>query len=475
MDAREDGRGGALQLTLFGGRSTKSGKLASYFTPYCKTCLWAKSTNPDGKTDLIAQHFNVDLQEQDGQEQLFASKISLCPRISTIGLGIVYRHNLHKAFSDCYDPEERHAWIEISTPLTRVETTMGLSECITTTAVREARTVEGLDQTFYTSMKSAFNQKAWCYGKINGCCKCSKTRLADITLMLGCEVVKCDSCLIESYLGVLIPTGNRRCGTYVFEPVVGHGKHWGFVKGSHILGTLWKDDQEERILQMATDIHGQYLFENEEIRSFDLKCKPWSRYMELYKNVEQAQEADDLTDEKAAGLLSIPGINVFTKCLSVKPRLSLTANTSFIYSSKKFRGEIGYNFYAKESECVKLCGWKEGPALKAAKGQGFTNGFRMINVNLDEKAPDPRPCHDQFDTTQAVDRYECNVIKACDIDLESATHPHFFSHTFYASLGARWDEKEYPLFVDFGGSYEFGCENMILNRWTVWAKFGASF
>ena len=477
IDARKDGRGGALQLTLFGGRSTKSGKLASYFTPHCKTCLWTKSTNPDGKTDLIAQHFNVDLQEQDEEEQLFASRISLCPRIETIGLGIVYRHNLHKAFSDDYDPEERHAWIEISTPITRVETTMGLSECITTSATREARKVEDLNQKFYSSMKCAFNQNAWCYGKINGCCKCSKTRLADITLMLGYEVVKCDKCLIESYLGFLIPTGNARCAKYVFEPVVGHGKHWGFVKGSHIMGTLWEDEEEERLLQLATDIHGQYLFKNEEMRSFDLKCKPWSRYMEVYKNLEQAQEAADLqrTDEVAAALLSTPGINVFTKCLCVRPKLSLTANTSFIFSSKKFRGEAGYNFYAKQSECVQLCGWKEGPAIKAARGQGRTNGFRTINVNMDASELDPRPCHDQFDTTQPVDRYECNVIKACDIDLESATHPYYFSNTFYASLGARWDDREYPLFIDFGGSYEFGCENMVLNRWTAWAKFGASF
>ena len=94
---------------------------------------------------------------------------------------------------------------------------------------------------------------------------------------------------------------------------------------------------------------------------------------------------------------------------------------------------------------------------------------------MDVSVLDVRPCHDAFDTTQAVDRYECNVIKACDIDLESATHPYYFSHTFYASLGARWDDREYPLFIDLGGSYEFGCENMILNRWTAWAKFGASF
>ena len=477
MDAKEDGNGGSLQLTLFGGRSTKPGKLASYFTPDCKTCLRANSENTDGTTDLIAQHFNVNLQEQDGQETLFSSRISFCPRVKTIGLGIVYRHNLHQLLSDCYDPEERHAWFEISTPLTRIETTMGLSERITTSQTLEAEKVEELDQTFYSSMKAAFNQNAWCYGKINGCCECSETRLADITVMLGYETVKCDCCLIESYIGFLAPTGNRRCGHYVLEPIVGHAKHWGFVKGTNIIGKLWEDCEQERLLQVAMTIHGQYLFKKEEIRSFDLKNKPWSRYMEVYKNEAQAQEALNLQEssEEAAALLSTPGINVFTKCLCVRPKLSITSNTAFIYSGKRFKGEAGYNFYAKQSECVELCGWKQGPALKAARGQGKTNGLRTINIDRDESERDIKPCHDAFDTTEPFARYECNVIKACDIDLESATHPYFFSHTFYGSIGARWDDKKYPMYIDFGGSYEYGCENMVLNRWTAWAKLGASF
>jgi len=469
MNAREGecAHGGTMQFVPFVSRSTKPGKLASFFTPDCRTCLLAKEEGGN----LDPQHFNVHLADEHAE---FQSSVQLCPRIKTFGLGFVYRQNLSK-LRDCYDPCKRHVWLEISTPLTRVETTMGLSECRSFTGDNTPITVEGIDQKFYGNMKSAFNQSAWCYGKINGCCECAKTRLADISLNLGWETFKCDTCLLDGFFGILIPTGNERCGKYVFEPIVGHGKHWALMKGFHLRGTLWEDEECERILEIAHDSNGLYLFSREERRSFDLKCKPWSRYMEMYKNKAQALQAKEFIEEQdidQALLLSTPGINIMTQCVCVKPRLSVTTNTSMIYSTCKFRGEIGYNFFARQSECLKLCCWKEGPALKAARGEGFTTKLRTINKKNDYLTDSDSP-----DALVSIpyEKYETAMIKACDIDLESATHPYFFSNTLYASLGGKWDCREYPLFLDVGGSYEWGCENVVLNRWTAWLKGGFSF
>ncbi|MFC1842207.1 hypothetical protein ACFLYU_00945 [Candidatus Dependentiae bacterium] len=480
MNARggDCAKGGGLQLTLFGGRSTKAGKLASYFTPDCKTCLLTRGEEP---RDIDEQHFNIRLADENA---LFESKIQFCPRISTMGLGITYRQNLSK-LKDDFDPDKKHWWFEISTPLTRVETTMGLSECLTYTGGREPGTIEGLDQKFYSNMKCAFNQSAWCYGKINGCCKCTKTRLADISLMIGYETFKCDTCILDGYFGLLIPTGNERCGKYVFEPMVGHDNHWGIIKGFHLKGTLWENEENSRIIEVAHDSQGAYLFKKDEIRSFDLKCKPWSRYMEVYKNEAQAQTAADLTETNltAAQFLSSPGINTFTKCLCVRPGLSLASNVAMIYSGCRFRGEIGYNMYWRQSECVELCCWKEGPALKATEGGGNTNPLRtisqdksIIEVNIPLTTVCDPECYDQgVNITEPIEKYENSIIKACDIDLESATHPGFVSNTLYLSAGGHWDDRDYPLFFDVGGSYEFGCENVVLNRWTAWIKGGVSF
>lgn len=475
MEAREDGRGGAFQVAVFGGRSTKKGKLATFFTPFCKTKLLV-SDDPTLTPDIDPQHFNVVLTGS----QVFTSEISFCPRMTVFGIGLNYKQNLHQLFQDDedYKPEDEHLWFEISTPITRVETTMGLSERILTEGERAPLEVTGLDQTFFASMTEAFNQSAWCYGRINGCCECSKWRLADVTLMLGYEVTKGGRCFWEAYGGVVAPTGNERCARYVFEPIVGNGKHWGLVFGSHIRFKFWEDDDDENNYWETTfDVHSQYLFKKEQLRSFDLKCKPWSRYMEVYACKTQAEEADtlELTNEAAATLLSTPGINVFTKCVCVKPQFSRTLNTSLIYSRKKFRGEAGYNFYARESECLKLCCWKEGPALKANIGDGFTSAFRTIDKTFDSVPAECQAARELVNLAAPVTEYETTVIKKCDINLESATHHGFFSHTFYLALGARWDEREYPVFFDVGGSYEYGCENVVLNRWTAWVKGGLSF
>jgi len=483
MHANENGHGGALRFSLFGGKSTNADRLATYFTPFCKSRLLVKTNEDEPARDIDPQHFNVTLAEGD-----FQSTINFCPKISTVGLGITYRQDLSRLRDDC-DPCKCHWWFEISTPLTRVETTMGLSECITTTAELKAADIADINQTFYASMKNAFNQSAWYYGKINGCCKCAKTRLADISVLLGFESVKCEGCLLEGYAGFLIPTGNARCGTYVFEPIVGHGKHWGIIKGWHLKMTVWENEDECRRLEIANDSNGLYLFKREEIRSFDLKCKPWSRYMEVYKNKAQAEEAATLEGEgklEAAQYLSSPGINTFTQCLRVWPRLTATTNSAFIFSGKRFKGEIGYNLHCKQSECVELCCWKEGVALKAEEGGGNTQPLRTINeansileANVDamtELTGCDATCFNQgINVTVPVDKYDQAVIKASDIDLESATHPDYFAHTVYFSAGGRWDEKEYPWFFDVGGSYEFGNENKVLSRWTAWVQGGLTF
>src|SRR5690606_21046646 len=115
-----------------------------------------------------------------------------------------------------------------------------------------------------------------------------------------------------------------------------------------------------------------------QIRSFDLKNKPWSRYIDMYINQEQAQLA--LTDADA--ILATPGINILTQHVKVTPGLVHDINSAFVFSVRKFEGEVGYNFFAKRAECVKLaCPWIEGPSLKHSNGNGQTNPIRNIQGN----------------------------------------------------------------------------------------------
>ena len=130
---------------------------------------------------------------------------------------------------------------------------------------------------------------------------------------------------------MLIPTGNRVKACYVFEPIVGHHKHFGVIIGSFLDRLLWEDEENERKLQWVLHTNSQYLFEKKEMRSFDLKYKPWSRYMKVYESKEQANEAHAATG-LVKSQLGIPGINVFTQCLCVRPRFSFNLNHGFLFS-----------------------------------------------------------------------------------------------------------------------------------------------
>jgi hypothetical protein len=463
---RENGHGGTMQFVLFGSKSTRDKKLGRYFTPFCKDALVVKE-DVDAETDLVAQNFGiVTVNGLAGAGQAFESTIKIRPHQSVFGLGFTYRQNLGNWFS-CFEDCEHPWWFEISTPLVRVQNRVDLDEAIAQDG-GGAAVIQGLaeGQETFASMRAAFNQSAWKYGKINDNDKMRKTRLADIELKLGYEWVNTECCGIESWVGVLIPTGNRPTAEFMFEPIVGHNKHWGLMCGNSAYFRVWENDCWT--VTAYADLSSKYLFSRTERRSFDLKYRPWSRYLEIYNNVEQAQQAAALvgTNPDAAIYLASPGINFFTQDLKVKPRFSHTMNLALAAEHNCWDLEAGYNLFAREAECVSLDdSFPQTAAVKASVGQGRTNKYRRINDDLN-------PLNDLVFTAA---NYEAAIIKESDIDLESAAHPCVISHTIYGALGYRFEDYCYPMFVGAGASYEFGGGNEALDRWTLWGKFGFSF
>ncbi len=506
MDARENGKGGAFQMALFGSRSTYPEGLRAYFSPTCKNKLKVKEESPylritqnigeqpDDTIDIIGRHFRIltvnGLAKAKAAfppqgnpalttDPLFESTICFEPRQTVFGIGLTYKQNLTTLMSD--EDKDYHWWFEISAPITRVKNNMELEEKTSEDGGGAVDAITGLDEDyeFFASMEDAFKQSAWNYGKID--CKCmTKWGLADIELKLGIDwITKDETCRLEGYVGFLIPTGNKPCAEYMFEPIVGHNKHFGIVKGSHACFRIWEDEQEAKAVHTTLDIHGMYLFSRHEKRSFDVKDKPWSRYMEVYEDKTQATLASTIADD-AGLMLATPGINLFTSDLKVKPRLSCNLSTALIYSNddKGFRGEVGYTCFVRQKECVELaCSWHKEVAFKSERGKGKTSSLGTIkNRNeayLHWDQPDPELKYQV--SYRRLDVYDESIIKESDLDMDSASHPAAFSHTFHLSLGKRWDDRDYPLFFGGGGSYEFGSDNAAISRWILWIKGGVSF
>lgn len=464
---RPAGRDGAFQWAILGGKSVEKGDLARYFFPEGQEELITAEDTPENNfstpKNLLAQDFNIFTEQNN-----FQSTITIGPEQTIFGIGFHYRQGFWKNES-----WGRGVWLSISAPLLRVRHNMNLEEQILKTSPIDDNAAD----TVVATMTEALNQPAWKFGKITNRTM-EKIAFADIEWKIGYEWLQHRPFHMESYLGLIIPTANRPQGEFIFAPIVGRGHHPGFMFGSSLGAELWSNIAYDRSVRYELTNHSEYLFHNTQTRSFDLKHKPWSRYIPVYENEQQARTQKALTSANPikAQNNSTPGINVLTQKVSVTPGFSHTINTAFLYSQKRFQAEIGYNFFSKRAEHVKLADeWQEGPAIKHYQGQGTTNPIRTINGNtyLEQIVTNT---HGDVLIPVSVVNYTTALIKEDDLDLESATTPCTLAHTLYATIGSHWDDVEYPALINGGSSYTFSkSNNATVRRWLIWLKCAVSF
>ena len=242
----------------------------------------------------------------------------------------------------------------------------------------------------------------------------------------------------------------------VFEPIVGNNKHGGILAGGTVAHEILH--HKDRSIHLILSTNSRYLFSNIQQRSFDLTDKQWGRYMEVYDSIEDAQAADDAITV-ANGNHGSPGINVFTKCVKVRPGFSNLTNLAFLYKHSNFNAEIGYELACAQDEKVQLAApWQEGPALVSGVGAGSTSKSRTINHNADGS-------DDVFLPNYAV-------LTCSDLDISTASNPAYVDHIVYASVGYFVDDHRIQPLVSSGVSYEFSADNTSLDRWLVWGKIG---
>ncbi len=471
---RENGMNVAAQAVVIGSKSTNEEDLARYFFPFGKTKLIVdEQFGATIKQDLLAQHFNIFTVDGD-----FRSEISIKPNQSVVGALFQVR----KAF--CIDEEKGRAFFAgLSFPILRVKNNLQFCENVINdgggaSLVNSDDRSKITDEFVAANMTEAFEScNNWAFGRISPCAM-KKTGVGELELKLGYAWVQNEPYHLETYLGIKVPTSNKPSGEYLFEPITGNGHHWGIMFGNAMGVHIWSDDAKDRSLRMEINNHSQFLFNNTQCRSVDLVCKPWSRYIEVYRDEQEAYSAsrfDDapISNSQLAANYATPGINVLTLPLKVRPGFSHNTNTAAVFRSGQFQIEGGWNLFVQQAECVKLaCPWVEGPAIKDRLGEGQTNPVRDMTGNFRLENIDPA---DDANLMRLQD-YKLNLIKESDLDLVSATTPGLLSYTVYGTVGYNMPDRDVPLYGNIGGSYEFGHgTNAVMERWTIWAKLGASY
>lgn len=475
IEEREDGWCGGLQIAGYGGKTIHSGKLNSYFMPYGKCSLnviegtplpatpWVDPADGSTNRDVEARNFNIETVDGAADTGRYTGVITFNPKQTTAGIGFTWRQAFWK---NCEGVPT--VWGEISFPVQYVKNEMNLCENISSTGGGASDTI-GLDGAPHVAtMQEAFRQSNWRYGKIDNRVDLSKWGVADVEVRVGYNSARGESCDLNAYFGFVAPSGTKidQCqAAYLFNSVIGNNHHWGIIYGTHFGYGLYECDNHE--LRMEMDMSSKYLFSNNQWRSFDLVQEgEWSRYLEVYSNVEAATAA-----EIAGAPLNVnagtSGINVFTRSLRVTPRFSTNINLGLNYSYRFIDFEAGYNLWLRQAEKVEFrreccIDFPLTVAVKDINGTGQTNLARTIKNDFGGSAT-------------ALADYALNVIQFSNLNLDSAAHPATLSNTIYGGVCFNSECLTIPFFFGVGGMYEFCSMNSSLDRWNVVGKFGISY
>lgn len=208
----------------------------------------------------------------------------------------------------------------------------------------------------------------------------NQTRLADIRTIFGYSFVRKDRFHLGLQALVTGPVGNRPEGEFLFDPIIGNGHHWEF--GGSIIGTgiPWQSTDEEKKIIITTDISVTHLFAARQKRTFDLKGKPFSRYMLIERlgtpitnnlkgngTVPCAQFTNEF----------LPVANLSRLCVDVSATIQAELTALLTFVCDNFSWDIGYNFWARSCENIKLRGVNpfENNTKWALKGDAHVFGF----------------------------------------------------------------------------------------------------
>jgi hypothetical protein len=292
------------------------------------------------------------------------------------------------------------------------------------------------------------------YARIDG--KQTKTSVADVTFVLGYDFI-CNECSHFGFnLQVVAPTGTRPDAEFVFEPIVGNGRHvelGGGLSGHYV---LW-DNGCDQSFSVFFEGFANHMFRAKQKRTFDLKQNGiGSRYL-LFKRFDDA-------GNYAGEILFGP--NVLTRDVKVRNNVHGEAALMFDYQNCGFTFDVGYNIWGRTEDQITIT---EGIPANTYGVQGNTDTAGSAINDTQSKA-------DIKGNFGATDNPSPVFITTDDIDVDSARHPGAVSHKLFTHLAYTWENCDYLPFLGLGGEVEFsGRDNRALDQWGIWVKGGFTF
>jgi hypothetical protein len=365
----------------------------------------------------------------------FSGVMTIKPEQKQGGLWLEYNQNIRKfidhKFFDSW-------WFGIALPVQFVENDIK----ITQTFVLNPGPANGP-----ADIIEAFNQGTWNYGKFNPN-SMKKAGLAELMFKLGATFMDRDGFQIGYYNNFILPLAGGQDAAYIFSPFLGNNKHFGFGIGLHFQLPL-NECTENNLFAFFFDIESIYLLRRKQLRTFDLRGRPWTRFLLMTRR---------------DGTGNIPGVNVLTFPVHLYPFNLVDLSTGFRFKFNHFDLQIGYDLWAHGDEKV---------GLHALISDLQSSNFRDFGVqgNLPGQTATDTSTIDFLGPLDLGFR----SLRISELDLQSGIARAAVTHRVHLATGAVVDMDCYTGFFGIGGFIEFPQQDTALANWGAWAKFGGSF
>jgi hypothetical protein len=337
----------------------------------------------------------------------------------------------------------------------------------------------------------------------------TKNGVAELTAAFGWNF----HCNSRHHAGIELrlaaPTGNAPKGRYLFEPIVGNGKHAELGGGLTFHRQLWQSEDEQRDLGIYIDANVTHLFRTHQVRTFDLVCSPLSRYMLAMRFTD---EVENLTCPNGSDLYVMPQQQFAGEFMPVANITTLPVDSSvpvqvdmvikLSYAGCHVEWDFGYNLWARSCEKLwRRTGWccNSFSGNWALKGNAFVYGFAStaepfsINnpgialsatesdatifggtnssasnpandgidcpapaYNNEQPTPQPLWVHNAAGWVQVNTTFpNPELISEYDVDFEGACTKGI-SQKLFAHISYNWKENSRRPFIGIGGEREWG-------------------
>lgn len=266
-----------------------------------------------------------------------------------------------------------------------------------------------------------------------------RTGISDMSVSLGYKLS--EGAYFQTYVsaGVIIPTGSKPQANYLFDAVIGNGRHPGVQ--AELDSAMLLYNGEFGMLNVASATRLSYLFKSTETRCPSIKGKILSHY---YLLGEKGTTNSPLT----------PAANILTQGFTVRPGCQFNTTLMLSYAYRALCIDAGYEGFWKDAEHVRTKSFESEKYGIATKGHAPNAG-----------AP--------FSVAQTVDR---RFLSAQDLDLGSISTPALMSSKLYGGVCYRFCLPDLqPITFGGGVSYELPTSNADLETCTFWLKMSSSF